>query len=212
MESPDEIENAFPPEYSHVGERVREAQERIQQIEEQIKNVPSDRGTAPQYNPPVFLRPRQPGDHNQTVKSLEKQISQIKDDVMRSVDKEIVDADPQTARTVRDKTRESLYPNPYKKMDATKMEAAKSQSRDLDASQDYKDAQLNREPAPDLPEREQDAPDQANPQPTQQEKKPLSMSARFSQSLSSTKVIEKDDKAPDKTPNPEKGKEEKDKD
>lgn len=40
----DKYKKAFPPEFAHIGEKVQAAKERIQLIDEQIKNVPNDKG------------------------------------------------------------------------------------------------------------------------------------------------------------------------
>ncbi len=204
-------DNVFPPEYAHVGEMVREAQERIRLIDEQIKNVPKDQGPTLEYHPPGFLRSKQPGSHDQMVSQLEKQKDQIKVDIMGKVGKETGHADPTTARKVRDVARERFYPNPYKGMDAVKMTEIPNQPKDLDASQDFVDAQRNRNPALSRTENEKDASDQPNVQPVREGQKSFSMSSRFLQSLNYPMETEKAEKALDKSPERQKGKEDMDK-
>lgn len=196
MPDNDEKDNAYPPEYAHVGKMVREAQERIREIDQQIKNVPKDQGPAPQYNPPGFIRSRQPGSQDEKIAAFEKQKEQVKADTMEKVDKETIKADPKTATLVRDQAREGMYGNPFKGKDAAEMDALRGQSKDLETSQNYADA-LRQSQNPERTEK--DVPEPASSTTNMEEKKPLSMSARFSQSLSYTREVEKNDKAPDKS-------------
>jgi len=204
--------NSFPPGYEHVRDMVREAQQRIKEIDEQIKNVPKDQGPSPQYNPPGFLRPKQPGNREQTIRSLEMHKDQLRADIMVRVEKETAHADTKTARVVRDNAIESVYPNPYQGKDAREMQQIKGQSKDLEASQEFADIQRKFDRLPAPAERENIVPEQQDLHQDKEQHKMFSMSDRFMQSLSYTREVEKNDNSPDKSPDQDKGREEIDRD
>ncbi|PSR56628.1 hypothetical protein AHMF7605_25605 [Adhaeribacter arboris] len=210
MPNNDEKDSLFPPEYAHLDKMVREAQEQIRLIDEQIKNVPSDRGTAPQYNPPGFLRSRQMGSRDQRINDLEKQKGQVRAEVMDKVEKETINADPKTANTVRDKALAEMYSNPFEGKSAAEIKAARGEIKDLETAQNFAATLHKGDFRINQPDR--DVAEPTNAPTNNEDKKSSPGSNRFSESLSYTKAIEKNDTAPDKSPNLEKGKEEIDKD
>ena len=83
--------------------------------------------------------------------------------------------------------REPLYPNPFKQPDKEQQSASHSQSKDLEQSQDLMTTM--RSVSTEIPKKENEL---------TTEKKTMSMSERFSQSLSYTKSAEKTSQSPEK--------------
>ena len=178
----DKNKKNYPPEYDHIGEQVKKTQERIQQIDEQIKNVPQNSKPAPALRPPGFVQPKR-FDRERTIGNLENEKNQIKHDMLHQAEQEVRGADPKTARTVKDNARESLFPNPFLKMGVAEKNRHHDQSKDIETSQDYMDSLFSRDdpkPVKDTPEKQHTN---------------LSISALFVQNLSFTKA-EKLDPAP----------------
>ena len=119
----------YPPEFEHIGEQVKKTEERVQQIDEQIKNVSQNSKPAPALRPPGFVQPKR-FDREKTIGNLEQEKSQIKHDMLYQAEQEVRGADQPIARTVKDNARESLFPNPFRRMSA----AEKSQHRGQSAA------------------------------------------------------------------------------
>ncbi|WP_421825903.1 hypothetical protein [Larkinella sp.] len=162
MDHKKDEETRFPPEYSHVEDKVRQAKEQIDRMQEQAKTVPKDAGPTLAYNTPGFLRSRQPGSHDQRIASLNKGIENLRKEVLDQVEKDIRQADPKTARTVREAALESFYPNPVKEMTAEQRADFRKAPKDIEQSQEYMDfvtkksAQEKNKPENDKGPRQQD--------------------------------------------------------
>jgi hypothetical protein len=182
----DQNDKSYPAGYDHVGKKVEEAQQRLGQLDQQISQVPKNSKPAPILKPPGFVQPKQ-FNHDSQVNALKEQQAQIKDETLRDVEGSLKDADPKTARQVRDRTREAFYPNPFKKMTIAEKNRQHSQWKDVDRSQDYMDSMFKT--ARPNPEKEADKPKE-NDMP--------SISMRFSQGLGYTKARAKTGKFPDR--------------
>lgn len=200
MNKKESQETVYPPEYAHIEDKVRTTQERVQQIDEQIKHVPADSKPAPKLTPLGFLQPRH-FNREEKIASLEQQKSELKGTTFSQIEHEVKNIDPKTARLVRDQSRESLYPNPFKRMDASERKSYRSMSKDVEYSQDYMDSLFSK--PEERTEKENKIEEKAGSMSmnfslglgyTKSEVKPDretgSMSARFSQGLSYTKATE----------------------
>ncbi len=142
-------ESTYLADFAHVAERMRQTNERLRAIEEQIKNAPKDRGPELSYPAPGFIRSRQPGHRDQWIASLEKHRNEVKAETIAWAEEALRDTDPTSARLVRDQVREDLYPNPFKEMDAAQKQKFRGQTRDLEQTQDYMDSMFTRnQPVP----------------------------------------------------------------
>ncbi|MGA0556802.1 hypothetical protein ACO2Q8_09140 [Larkinella sp. VNQ87] len=151
-------ETPYPPAFSHLEEKVRQAKEQIGQLENLIETTPKDKtGPSLGLNPPGFLRSRPLGSHDQRVAALKGQIEQIRKDAFGQIEKETSQADPKTARLVREHALSYLYPNPVKEMSPDKKETFRQSPKDLEQSQEMMDAILSdyQEKKQQVPEKEQ---------------------------------------------------------
>lgn len=139
---------AYPAEYAHVEQLIKDTQEAVRQMDERIKNPPSDRGPGPHYSPPGFLRSRQPGDRAVGVDKLVAAKDTLKTERFNQVEKATQQASPEDRAQVRNQAREALFPNPYRNKTAAERDAQHGERRDLEQSQDYADA-LRFPPAPE---------------------------------------------------------------
>lgn len=187
----------FPPGFEHVEEIVREGKQRIKDIDAQINGLKGEKGPSPQYNPPGFIRPRPAVSKEQQETLLKQQKEQVQGEIWGKVNDEAEKTDPDTAKAIRTKTLEEVYPDLKK----NERDAAK-----LDISQDFMNDQVNRhlERAAEKqnPQSEKASENKSDPS--------YSMSFKFSQTLSyptdpgggggsSSTGKKKDDPEPDKT-------------
>jgi hypothetical protein len=127
----------YHPAYAHIEKKVRDAIEKINQFDEQIKNMPNDRGLDLSYNPPAFIKSRQMGSRDQVIISLEKAKAQLKTETWKEVEQELKGKNSTFAKQARDLAREEIYPNSY-----LVMAEAQNKAKDIEQSQDFMDATL----------------------------------------------------------------------
>jgi hypothetical protein len=132
----------YPPAYAHIEKKVRDTLEKIKQFDEQIKNIPNDRGPDLSYNPPAFIKSRQFGSRDQLISSLEKAKSQLKTDTWKAIEQELNGKNSTLAKQARDLARGQIYPNDYQTMDETQRNEQQNKTKDVEQSQDYMDAML----------------------------------------------------------------------
>lgn len=183
-------EGTFPEGYEHVEERLNDATGRVQQIDEQIKNIPKEQGPTLRYDPPYGVGRVVPGTRDKTRTALKDMQHEIKMDTLSRTEAD-TRTDNKTGRVVRDTVREKLFPNPYRQISKEDRLDDRGTPKDIERSQDFMDAELVARAA----ERKAAVQPQKET-PEKQEKTDLSMSARFSMSLSYTKATEKSDRAP----------------
>lgn len=176
-------EKDYPPEYAHIEDKVKAAQERVQQLDEQIKNVPQNSKPAPRLSPPGFTQPRY-FNRERAIASLEHQKADLKETTFSQVEQEVKDASPKDARLVKDNARESLYPNPFRKMSIPEKNQYNSIPKNIEQSQDLMDTFFSASPT---------TPPQASAEKEQETSKTefSSMSMRFSHKLGYTKTSDK---------------------
>ncbi len=191
MEKPDEQNRPFPEGFEHVQERLNETTEHLKQIDGQIKNIPKEQGPTLKYNPPHFVGRAIPGSRDKTRIALEEKQHEIKMDVLSKTEPATRGADGQAGRVVRDRVRETLFPNPYRTLSQEDKQDQKSVLKEIEQSQDYMDAMLS--PKVDKPKEE---PRQTQDAPEKKDMANMSMSARFSMSLNYTKATERSEPRP----------------
>lgn len=199
MEEKPGKEPAYPAEYAHVEQLVKDTQEAVRQMDARVENLPADRGPEPHYSPPGFLRSRQFGSRDIAADQIKAAKETLKSERFNHVEKETGEASPEIRSAVRDQAREALFPNPYRKMKGAERDAQQDKSRDVEQSQDYMDALRHAAPEPETPThsldesqermnallndvrekagKEKTEPDVSSPDA------PLSASARFTQTL-----------------------------
>ncbi|SFF09165.1 hypothetical protein [Spirosoma endophyticum] len=191
-------EGTFPDGYEHVQERLNETTERLQQIDDQIKNIPKEQGHTLRYNPPHFIGRVVPGSRARTIAALKERQDQIKEDTLAKTEADTRQGDNKAGRVVRDNVREALFPNPYRTLMKEERLDEKGVRKEIEQSQDFMDAELVAKAA----ERKEALKQTIQPEKQdkqalkQQDKTAMSMSARFSLSLGYTKATEKTDRSP----------------
>ncbi|WP_375447194.1 hypothetical protein [uncultured Fibrella sp.] len=194
MSQNDDTKSSFPKGYEHTEARLVETTERIQALDEQIKNLPKDRGPDLTLSPRGFLRSRQPGSRDQAVTFAKQQIDALKTDTLAKIEQDTRNGDNKDGRIVRDTVREALFPNPFRGMSKAELAQKRSIPRDVEKSQDYMDAKLVQAAA-----NRNDVSKDTSPTPDKKEQDGMSMSARFSMSLGYTKATEKTERATERT-------------
>lgn len=189
MERKDGQGTVYPPEYAHIEAKVRAIQERVQQLDEQIKNVPANSKPAPGLRPPGYLSPRY-FSREEKIASLEGEKAELKETIFRQIELELKNADPKVAREVKDTAREELYPNPVRQMSKQEKEQYRGIDKDIQQSQNLMDSLFTAK-------QKEVVKDDFESQKETLKKEVTSMSLRFSQGLSYNRASEKTDKLPD---------------
>ncbi|MCK8491774.1 hypothetical protein M0L20_07910 [Spirosoma sp. RP8] len=185
-------DKSYPAGYVHIEAHVRNAQDKIRQLDEQIKNVPHDRPELT-LTPLGFPKLRQLGNHDRQVSFLRRLQEDIRKETYGEVEKALADIDPQSAQNVRDRVLQDLYTDPSEHVVPGQPQQDKDQQWNIDKSQDlmvqFFDRTEHKEPVVE---------------PSAETNQwPQSMSDRFMQSLHYNKGYDKADIEPDKTPEPD---------
>ncbi|MDR6193352.1 hypothetical protein [Siphonobacter sp. SORGH_AS_0500] len=181
---------AFPEWLEYIEEMVNEARKKMELLDKQLDRTPRERDTpqayVPRYNPPGFLKPSKPTNPAYVVYDLEKKKETIEANVNEWVERQIkeLNLDDETAKQLRQATLHTLYPNPFEEKSKLEMKGLLKAKKDINYSQYYmlklkQDVQQEEKEKLSLIRKE-----------ALKEKKPFSISARFTQSLSYTKVQE----------------------
>ena len=195
-------EGTFPEGYEHVRESLNETTERLQQIDDQIKSIPKDQGHTLRYDPPNFVGRVIPGSRARTIAALKERQDQIKDETLAKTEADTRQGDNKAGRVVRDTVREALFPNPYRTLTKEERLEEKGVRKEIEQSQDFMDAVLVAKAA----ERREalkltiQSEKQYKSSPNLQNKVQIPLSARYSLSLSYTKLSEKTEKTRDRQP------------
>ncbi|WP_375444412.1 hypothetical protein [uncultured Fibrella sp.] len=192
MSQNDDTKSRFPEGYEHTEARLAETTERIQALDEQIKNMRQDRGPDLTLSPPGFLRSRQPGSRDQAVSFAQQQIDTLKTDTLAKTEQDTRNSDNKAGRVVRDTVRESLFPNPFRGMSKEELAQEQTAPKDIEKLQNYMDAKLILAVT-----KREEVSKETLPTPDKKEQDGMSMSARFSMSLGYTKATEKTEKTPE---------------
>ncbi|GAB4002147.1 hypothetical protein GCM10028807_60140 [Spirosoma daeguense] len=188
MGNTDDKNPQLPEGFEHVEKRLNETLHQVKQIDDQLKNIPKERGPKPEYKPPYYVGRVIPGSRDKTRIALEEKQHELKVDALSKTENDSRSAQGQEGRVVRDTVREKLFPNPYRQMSAADRHQERQTIKEIEQSQDYMDAILvERATQRDTPKQ----PDQSIK--GGQNKAEMSMSARFSMSLNFTKATEKTD-------------------
>lgn len=183
MDKTEDEKPVLPAGFEHVEERLNNTTGHVQQLQDQINNIPKEQGPTIKYAPPYSIGRVIPGTRDRARAFLKDRQHEIKMDTLSKIDEATRDADSQTGRVVRDTVREKLFPNPYRQVNRDDRLEDKDTLKDIEQSQDYMDAELVARAA----ERKEIVKPE-KPTPEKQEKTEMSMSARFSLSLRYTKV------------------------
>ncbi|AUD02169.1 hypothetical protein [Spirosoma pollinicola] len=186
MNKADEKKPVFPAGYEHVEESLDDTIQHVQQLEDQINNIPKEQGPTIKYNPPYSIGRVVPGTRDRTRLFLKDRQHEIKMDTLSKTEDATRDTDGQTGRVVRDTVREKLFPNPYRQVSREERLDDRDALKDIEQSQDYMDAELVERAT-----KRKDA-----PKPEKPAKSEMSMSARYSLSLGYTKARENIEKSP----------------
>ncbi|RYC66943.1 hypothetical protein [Spirosoma sordidisoli] len=191
MSKTDDNAPQLPEGYEHVEVRLNETLHKVEQIDNQLKNIPKERGPKPQYNPPHYVGGLVPGQRDKMRIALEEKQYQLKMDTLSKTEVDTSESMGQDGRVVRDTVREKLFPNPYRQMSLQDLEQERHTVKEIEQSQDYMDAKLveraaqrNTMPQPD--------------KPVTSKLDKSEMSARFSMSLAFTKATDKNGGPADK--------------
>ncbi|WAC11898.1 hypothetical protein [Dyadobacter pollutisoli] len=182
-------DNIYPPGYDDLDKLMRDAKAQIQQIEIQINNAERDKGPQNRLDPPGYGKGT-PANPQKTIADLKQEIEGIKTSTLSAVEKRTKGIDPKMSKGMREKSLNELYPNTFEGMDKKEMEAQRGKPKDLEVSQDFVDAQIK-----DHKKMEAEKENMVAKGTESQKEKPMSMSARFSQSLGYTKTLNEADLA-----------------
>jgi hypothetical protein len=180
MAALDDENGKYPAGYTSIGQRVDATIQRIRGIDQQMENVPKDSKPAFELHPPGVRRPfNPPGQQARRLEYLQSEREKTFTDAWKQIEKETPVAKGKEATVARDTARQALFPNPYRHLNKEGLSTERLQSRDLEKSQDYMDAVRIAKAA----ERAMTAQEEQPVLPANEEKKPMSLSERYSQKL-----------------------------
>lgn len=197
----------FPENLEYVEELVNEARKKTEMIDKQLDTTPREFKKpdryVPRYNPPGFLKTAKQTNPVNVVYDLEKQKSEIEAGINVRVEREIdaLSLDDETAKQLREATFHRMNPNAFEGKSDKEMERLQKASKDMNYSQDYMLQRRTNFKAKESAEKSSPPIQETD---VKKDEKPFSMSARFTQSLSYTKVQEQ--KSPEPGKSPDKGK------
>lgn len=195
MSTKDDKSTQLPEGFEHVEQRLNDTLNQVKQLEGQINNIPKERGPKLEYKPPHYVGRIVPGSRDKMRIALQEKQHELKMEALSKTEADTRDKDVRSGRIVRDTVREKLFPNPYRQMSPEDREQQRHALKEIEQSQDYMDAKLvERNVQRDTPSQ----PDKAVS--TSQNKTDMSISARFSMSLSFTKAADKTNSPSSKSP------------
>ena len=158
-----------------------------------------------QYHPAGLEKASRTYANRESRDRLEEMKAENEKELMQQVTPYLVHADPQEMADIKLIIQDQLYPNPFKDMTPAQMDKAQGMEKDLQHSQDFMRARLDQFRAG---QRSSPEPDKPKNQPDK-EKKTMTMSARFTQTLTYSQMKEATLDTPTQTPLPQKTKSEK---
>ncbi len=198
----------FPEHMEYIEEMVTEARKKTELIDKELDRTPREFKEpdpyVPRYNPPGFLKPAKQSHPVNVVYNLEKQKADIETGINKRVEYEIgaLGLDDATANQLREATFHKMNPNAFEGKSDKEMDGLRQAPKDMNYSQDYMRQLRTNFRAKETEEKSTLAAPQAT---EQKEERTFSMSARFTQSLSYTKVQEQKSTEPSKSPDKGKG-------
>jgi hypothetical protein len=128
----------FPPGYEQLEQQILAVNQQVLDIDEQIKNMPYDKGPTLEYHPPGDFRLPHPLTRDQRIQSLRNYKSDLQTGAKNLVKSEVGNADKATAKTITDKADKLIHPSPYEGLNQSDIEKARGQVKtDMDQSQDF---------------------------------------------------------------------------
>lgn len=198
----------FPEHMEYIEEMVTEARKKTELIDKELDRTPREFKEpdpyVPRYNPPGFLKPAKQSNPVNVVYNLEKQKADIETGINKRVEHEIgmLGLDDATANQLREATFHKMNPKVFEGKSDKEMDGLRQAPKDMNYSQDYMRQLRTNFRAKEAEEKSTPATPQAA---EKKEEKTFSMSARFTQSLSYTKVQEQKSTEPSKLPGKGKG-------
>lgn len=196
----DDKDNQLSREEVEVNSILAEASQRVDAIEQQIKNLPPDKGPSYELRPPGSSPTRPAGTRAQMEERLKGESEKITSDAKDRAGKVIENSNPEVRQKAGDTIERWRNPD-YKE---------KGDEKTIDQSQSYLQRKMNREGMDkgQQPTQEKVEPSQT-PQPDVPQSGSMSMSARFNATLGYSDWKQEADKdSKDKTPDkPEKPRE-----
>jgi len=200
-----DTEYQFPEGYEYFKDIADDAARQSKELDERIKNIPTEdiRQTRHRlvFNPPRMAQAEQRWDKRDSKENLEDQKKQIETNLMKRIDRDMKqnDVDLETSGQVRLAAIEVLHPNPFKDKTKEEMDKIKGMDKDPQHSQDFMRKLLSDE------RKKEREPEKVKTESKQRTE--ISMSARFSQTLSYTKYTDPTPPTGPGQPTPKKGKE-----
>jgi hypothetical protein len=188
MEKKDVRNEPFPKEYAHLEEIVKETENQIKLIDKEIETRGKNSGPAPRLNPPGYHSVGNPNKFK-TIEQLEYEKGQIIDKTITKIEKGSKDASPEIRKSIKEKSLFRLDRNNLEDLSKDQLGNIKTHKKDIELSQKFADAQIRHA-------RNRNIVQNAKGNEPKQEmelkknEKPMSMSQRFSQSLSSNKFMD----------------------
>ena len=204
----------FPEGYEHLEGMTRAAANRARELDERIKNIPVEEPRQfhqrLQYHPAALQKASRTYANRESREMLEEMKAENENELMQQVTPYLIHAEPEELADIKLTIQEQLHPNPFKGMTSAQLDKAKGMTKDFQHSQDFMRARLDQfragqrnSPEPDRPET-----GKSKTEPDKQ-KETMSMSARFTQTLTYSRIREKTPDTPVRTPLPQKTKSEK---
>ena len=137
MDEKEKPKSVFPLEYSYLEDSLRVTQGKLLKIDQQIKNLPNDRGHRLNFRPPGDYKVNDRGKQLSKREELLWEKQQIKQAYKDSTDVRLKFASPEQAAKVKEMVDYQLEDNQYKNVDRRDLKAVKKQEKPFAQSFDY---------------------------------------------------------------------------
>ncbi|CAG5011121.1 hypothetical protein DYBT9275_04885 [Dyadobacter sp. CECT 9275] len=150
-ENKEDLEHSFPEGFDYFKNMADETARQSRLIDERIKNIPTEdiRQTSHrlEFNPAGLTKAREAWVNREDRRSLEGLKTELEADLTKRMEQGIKswDLDKDTATQIRDATRETLHPNPFKGKTKEQLDQIKGKEKDLQNSQDFMRTLLDNE-------------------------------------------------------------------
>lgn len=102
MDEKDDVKPpVFPPEYADLEQPLRDAQRQSWIIDDQIENLPKDKGPQLAFRPPGYTDPNFTANREQLVTQLRERQSMVKESFNQTMERRLGSSEPQSANQIR---------------------------------------------------------------------------------------------------------------
>ncbi|HVW96119.1 MAG TPA: hypothetical protein VHA56_09145 [Mucilaginibacter sp.] len=141
MKEQESYEPVLPVEFSHLEGDLKTAREKISNIDNQLGQLPPDRGYRPGLRPKNYGDPA--GNQRELRSQLENQKNEVRKEFDEKLEPQLSNADPKLAAKVRNSVNVHLGDNAFKDMNQKQLNDVKGEAKSMDYSQEFLNKRLS---------------------------------------------------------------------